>query len=44
MLECAQVPFEFFCCIEQRQILGLKAETEKELAGLIKLVSLERMS
>lgn len=41
MLERAQEPFEFFCCIEQRQILGLKAETEKELAGLIKLVSLD---
>lgn len=44
MLERAQVPFEFFCCIEQRQILGLKAETEKELADLITLVLLKRMN
>jgi len=41
MRERAQVPFEFCCCIELRQMLGLKAETEKELAGLIKLVSLD---
>ncbi len=41
MSERAQVPFEFFCCIELRQMLGLKAETEKELAGLIKQVSLD---
>lgn len=41
MRERAQVPFEFCCCIELRQVLGLKAETEKELAGLIKQVSLD---
>lgn len=44
MLERAQVPFEFFCCIELRQILGLKAETEKEPAGQTKLVSLDQMN
>lgn len=41
MLERAQVPFEFFCCIELRQMLGLKAATEKELASLIKQVPLD---
>lgn len=41
MLERAQVPFEFFCCNELRLMLGLKAESEKELAGLIKLVPLD---
>ncbi|WP_337286929.1 hypothetical protein [Candidatus Methylomirabilis sp.] len=44
MLERAQASFEFFCCIEQRQILELKAETEKELAGLITLVLLKQMN
>lgn len=41
MLERAQEPFEFFCCIELRQMLGLKAETEKELAGMIQQVPLD---
>lgn len=41
MLERAEVPFEFFGCIGLRLMLGLKAETEKELAGLIRLVPLD---
>ncbi|HWR20418.1 MAG TPA: DUF5752 family protein [Verrucomicrobiae bacterium] len=41
MLERSEVPFEFFYCIELRQVLGLKAETEKELARLLRQVSLD---
>ncbi len=44
MLDRAQVPFEFCCCLELREMLGLKAETEKELVGLIKQVSLDSIS
>lgn len=41
MRERAEVPFEFCGCVELRQLLGLKAETEKELAGLLRQVSLD---
>ncbi len=41
MREYAEVPFEFSGCVELRQMLGLRAETEKELVGLLKQVSLD---
>ncbi len=37
----ADVPFEFFGCVELRQMLGLRAETERELAAYLKQVSLD---
>lgn len=39
MRERAEVPFAFSGCVELRQLLGLRAETEKELAGLLRQVS-----
>lgn len=41
MRERAQVPFEFIGCIKLRQMLGLRAETERELATFLKQVSLD---
>ncbi len=43
MLECVQVPFEFFCCIEQRQILGLKAETDLTMSNKEQPIRIRRM-
>jgi len=40
MRERANMPFEFTGCVELRQLLGLRAETEKELVGFLKQVSL----
>jgi len=37
----AEVPFEFIGCVELRQSLGLRAETERELATYLKEVSLD---
>jgi len=37
----AEVPFEFSGCVELRQMLGLRAQTEKELVGFLKQVSLD---
>ncbi len=37
----AEVPFEFFGCVELRQMLGLRAETERELAAFLKQGSLD---
>ncbi len=37
----ADVPFEFFGCVELRQMLGLWAEDEKKLADFLELVSLD---
>jgi len=41
MRERAEVPFEFVGCVELRQMLGLRAETERELAAYLKQVSLD---
>lgn len=41
MRQHAEVPFEFSGCVELRQMLGLRAETEKELVGFLKQVSLD---
>jgi len=41
MRERAEVPFEFYGCIELRRMLGLRAETEKQLVGFLKQVSLD---
>jgi len=41
MRERAEVPFEFSTCVELRQMLGMRAETEKELVGFLKHVSLD---
>lgn len=40
MWERAEVPFAFYGCVELRQMLGLKAKTEKELADLLRQVPL----
>ncbi len=37
----ADVPFEFFGCVELRQMLGLWAEDEKKLADFLEQVSLD---
>jgi len=39
--ERAEAPFEFYGCIELRRMLGLRAETEKQLVGFLKQVSLD---
>ena len=41
MRKRAEVPFEFVGCIELRQILGLRAETERQLARYVKEVPLD---
>ena len=41
MRERVEVPFEFVGCVELRQMLALRAETEKDLAGLLKQVPLD---
>src|SRR5574337_1301799 len=41
MRERAEVPFAFCGCVELRQMLGLKAKTEQELADLLRQVPLD---
>ncbi len=39
--ERAEMPFEFVGCIELRQMLGIRVETERQLANFLKLMPLD---